>query len=273
MPSHDHSPEARLIALYNEHYVRIFAAARAKGEDRITALQRDVASFFGGSTGLAEIFQDLSIATDGTLDREAVLANLDRIRATRKLQLLFQGLSELLDFLLFSAMEVLDASAAQALELQVSDILREGGESSGTSEPSVPTVEDPLGLIGELAVDEERGGVLDFEALAMRGSPDLLSIPSSMPGWPPDPPGDAPSVVPGVPFVMAPPFEALAALSAAEAGASFAIENLDQLARQLQDDSTREVVLRTIELVRGALREIGKAKQTLAPSASPRRRR
>ncbi|MDO8622233.1 MAG: hypothetical protein Q7R80_03300 [bacterium] len=277
-PSRDPSPEAQLLDLYNEQYARVFASAQSKGENRVAALKRDVTNFFSGSTGLVELFQGLSIEADGVLDVAAVLANLDRIQAAQRLRLLQQGLSELLDFLLFSAMESMDSASQTALERRVDELLREGGET----EPRSPTVSTSLELLDVFSIDDDGAPVGDALVGPPEEDPPLddaqrvpmsleehnrlaklfdeapPSLPPGFRGLPPPPPLP-PSPSPG--FEIPGPRNsaasvALVAFSTAEAEANFAIEELEQLAQQAQDDGTREVALRAIEHIRTALREL-----------------
>ncbi|MDP3771693.1 MAG: hypothetical protein Q8R16_05315, partial [bacterium] len=290
-PSRDPSPEARLLDLYNEQYARIFIAAAGKGRE--TALRLDVASFLSGSTGLAEIFQGLSISPDGTLDVDAVLANLDRIETTQKLRLLQQGLSEFLDFLLFSAMESMERSSEQGLERQVGDILREGGvdPDAPTATSDVLPSDHSLDLIEEFFVHDDEPTVDDARRVPV--SPEehnrLAKLfegatPSLPPGFrrlpppPPLPPSPGPGFeIPSPLTIAAPPASpALTALCNAEGEAQFALEKLEQLMSYLEqhgDDMEREVVLRTIEHIRTALRELQTLHGRLFPQMHPVRRR
>ncbi len=115
-----------LIDRYNDEYAKVFAAVRRKQRD--VALRRDVELFLSGSRGFNELFRGVTFGDDGKLPRELILANLARIRASRKLAVLHPALSELLDFILFSAMGSMDRSQEQALEREVGEILTAAGD-------------------------------------------------------------------------------------------------------------------------------------------------
>jgi len=118
MISHDRL--GALVDLFNPYFARVFTAAAAKGRD--AALRRDLESFFRGSTGLADLLRGVKVSPRGTFSKERLVENLENLKVPKKAEFLYQVLIEVLEFLLFSAMETLDPKGEQELNRQAKQI-------------------------------------------------------------------------------------------------------------------------------------------------------
>jgi hypothetical protein len=247
----------RLIALYDVHYQRIFMAAQRKGREQ--ELRRDVAALFSGSTGLAELFRGFQFQSDGTLPPDDVLRNLDGICSFRRLELLYQGLSELLDFLLFSAMESLNRRDEQALQARASAILAEAARAEGggmvelhshVMGPGGPTrmVFEPGDPQGSSFEDPAFGELLGPRS-AQRGDPDPMS-----------PSERTHAFIPYLPDAAA--YELASGFRTCRTEAAFACERAQQIA-QLAGDSRelREAALRAAEHAASVIRALDQLDQ------------
>lgn len=122
------SPSERclqVIDLFNEAYKKVHETATAHGQQ--TALESSLSSFFESMTEFAPLFVGVQSSSDGSLPRDAVLANLEMapIGEKQKLDYLYRGLNELLSFQMFIASEGTDHRPDPALSAQLTEILRE----------------------------------------------------------------------------------------------------------------------------------------------------
>lgn len=270
----------RLIALYNEHYAQIFMAAQRRGRDEV--LRRDLSAFFGGSTGIAELFRELAFGDDGKLPAEGVLRNLAGIRTSQKLELLYQGLSELLDFVLFSAMEAVERHDEQALEQRVGEILKEAGVARDRSvgDASIGVVD--LGRDGENPVVATlspsglphlfEGPAFDdlLEPRTAPTAPDLseaLRLGAGLPTFDSDapmPPSGLASVaiVPYLPDAQA--YELASGLRACRSEAALARECAEQIGQRAESVELREAALRAAEHAASVVRALDQLDQLVA---------
>jgi uncharacterized protein DUF4388 len=115
-----HDRLGALVDLFNPYFSRVFHAAAGKGRD--AALRRDLESFFRGSTGLADLFRGVKVSPRGTFSKEKLVENLEALKVPKKAEFLYQVLIEILEFLLFSAMETLDPKGEQELNRQAKHI-------------------------------------------------------------------------------------------------------------------------------------------------------
>ncbi len=137
---------ARILAVFNEVYVKIHAAVSQKGKE--TALHRGLESFFSSVAEFSPLFVGVSVLGDGSLPADQVLSNLQMSPAEDKLDYLHRGLNELLFFELFTAGEAVDRREEIELHQRLSQILKDvpaGGApqlapvASGPSGPSGPS--------------------------------------------------------------------------------------------------------------------------------------
>jgi len=115
-----HDRLGALVDLFNPYFARVFHAAAGKGRD--AALRRDLESFFRGSTGLADLLRGVKVSPRGTFAKERLVENLEALKVPKKAEFLYQVLIEVLEFLLFSAMETLDPKGEQELNRQAKHI-------------------------------------------------------------------------------------------------------------------------------------------------------
>ena len=115
-----HDRLGALVDLFNPYFARVFHAAAGKGRD--AALRRDLESFFRGSTGLAGLFRGVKVSPRGMFAKEKLVENLEALKVPKKAEFLYQVLIEILEFLLFSAMETLDPKGEQELNRQAKQI-------------------------------------------------------------------------------------------------------------------------------------------------------
>jgi hypothetical protein len=108
---------------FNDVFVKIHAAVSSR--DKGAALQAGLESFFGSVAEFAPLFVGLSVAPDGTLNREQLLANLQMAPTDDKLDYLHRGLNELLFFELFTAGEAVDRREEIELHQRLNQILRD----------------------------------------------------------------------------------------------------------------------------------------------------
>lgn len=278
----------RLIDLYNEYYAPILAAAKQKGRDEV--LRSDISAFFSGTTGLAELFRGLAFGDDGKLPPEGILRNLDGIRASQKLEILYQGLSELLDFVLFSAMTTVDRHDEQELERRTQAILAEAarkeGGAGGASHAAPPSPKASEGL-SEAPRDKTPSGapidVMDLgdpeDSLGAALAPPRLDLgdpeeeyalaPVDVEFPPlssvmPMPPGRRTSVA----FVHYLPdaeaYQLASGLTACRAEATFARERAEQIVQLAKSDELREAALRCCEHAASAIRALDELEQHVA---------
>jgi hypothetical protein len=113
----------RIIETFNSVFAKIFAAVKARGKEQ--ALERGLESFFGSVAEFAPLFVGISLAADGTLPRDSLLANLRMAPTDNRLDYLHRGLNELLFFELFTAGEAVDRREEIELHQRLNQILGE----------------------------------------------------------------------------------------------------------------------------------------------------
>lgn len=260
----DRTLAARLIDLYNDQFATVFAAAKARGNEE--ELRRGLGSFLSRTTEFAKIFRDVVITTDGRFDRESMLRTLEAIQYPNAFVLLRQGLAEILDFILFCAMQAIEYMDEQAFSQQVQEILaeaeREEGKAGGAQPSSsapiiVLDLEDPV-----LMLEPGANPSCLFEGPAFDA---LLEPRSAHPDdVAPMPPSGriAVAIMPSLPDEQA--YEFSAAIRAARSEATFALERAEQIASLARSDELREVALRCQEHAASAIRALGQLEQLVA---------
>ena len=108
---------------FNDVFIKIHNAVAQRG--KAEQLQAGLDSFFGSVAEFAPLFVGLSVAPDGTLNREQLLANLQMAPTDDKLDYLHRGLNELLFFELFTAGEAVDRREEIELHQRLNQILRD----------------------------------------------------------------------------------------------------------------------------------------------------
>jgi hypothetical protein len=118
---------ARIIAVFNEVYAKIYAAVAQGGKHaaKQAGLRRGLESFFGSVAEFSPLFVGVSVQDDGTLPGEQMLANLAMSPVQDKVDYLHRGLNELLFFELFTAGEAVDRREEIALHQRLSQILKD----------------------------------------------------------------------------------------------------------------------------------------------------
>jgi hypothetical protein len=124
-----HIPEGALTAAavqtvieaYNVALAKLYAALSAKG--KAGSLRQGVRAFLSGSVRFAELFRDVQLGEDGTLPKRQILANIDGIADTERLDQLQRGLNELLFFVIFVAGDAIDRAEEQAVHERVARAL------------------------------------------------------------------------------------------------------------------------------------------------------
>lgn len=232
----------RLIDLYNEYYAPILAAAKQKGRDEV--LRSDISSFFSGTTGLAELFRGLAFGDDGKLPAEGVLRNLAGIRASQKLEILYQGLSELLDFVLFSAMTTVERHDEQELEQRVQAILAEATREEDAARGTKPPSSAPIDVVD---LGDPVTALAPPDLSEMFGDPDPEERFEPLSSVEPMPPGRRTSVaiISYLPDDEA--YQLASGLTACRAEATFARERAEQIVQLAKSDELREAALRCCE--------------------------
>jgi hypothetical protein len=118
----------RILDTFNAVFAKIFVAVSARGKRE--NLEKGMESFFGSVAEFAPLFVGIGLGTDGTLNREQVLANLRIAPTDNRLDYLHRGLNELLFFELFTAGEAVDRKEEIELHQRLNQILREVPESA-----------------------------------------------------------------------------------------------------------------------------------------------
>lgn len=133
----------KVIDAFNDVYAKIFAAVSQRGRQQ--SLHKGLESFFGSVAEFAPLFVGLTIAADGTLARDSLLANLDMAPTDDKLDYLHRGLNELLFFELFTAGEAVDRREEIELHQRLNQIIRDragAGQETGVTHEMVAEPED-----------------------------------------------------------------------------------------------------------------------------------
>lgn len=112
-----------IVNTFNGVYAKIYAAVQQRGTE--SKLLSGLDSFFGSVAEFAPLFVGLAIASDGTLSREQLLANLSMAPTDDKVDYLHRGLNELLFFELFTAGDSVDRREETELHARLNQILRD----------------------------------------------------------------------------------------------------------------------------------------------------
>lgn len=263
----DRTLAIRLIGLYNRLYARIFMAAMQRERDEV--LRGDISVFFSGSTGLAELFRGLTLERDGTLPLKPTLRNLTAIQRPWKIEFLAQGLSEFLDFMLFTAMETMNHLDARGFEKDVQAILaeaaREGGEAGEGRVAGLPVGRPPSSApIDVVDLEDPVTALAPPDLSEMFGDPDPEERFEPLSTVEPMPPGRRTSVaiIPYLPDDEA--YELASGLRTCRAEATFARERAEQIALSARSDDLRELreaALRCAEHAASAIRALDQLDQ------------
>src|SRR5262249_62207910 len=97
---------AHVVDTFNAVYVKIWRAVAEKGKRE--QLVRGLDSFLASANEFAPLFVGITLAEDGRLPRDVVIANLMFAPTNNKVEYLHRGLSDLLYFELFTAGEAVD---------------------------------------------------------------------------------------------------------------------------------------------------------------------
>lgn len=122
----DEPPQDRLRAVldaFNRVFRLIFDKVRQKGDE--PAVLTGMQSFFEGTSGYDDLFRGASLRSDGTLDPDKLLANLEGAGVKNKAEFLYSGLNELLFFEMFTAGEALPPEEEERLQRDLADVLNE----------------------------------------------------------------------------------------------------------------------------------------------------
>jgi hypothetical protein len=140
----------RIVAVFNEVYVKIHSAVSQKG--KAEPLQRGIESFFASVAEFSPLFVGVGLREDGSLPPEQLIANLQMSPVEDKLDYLHRGLNELLFFELFTAGEAVDRREEIELHQRLSHILKEvrTGEA-----PIGPEAVSPAGPDNDPNADSE----------------------------------------------------------------------------------------------------------------------
>jgi hypothetical protein len=112
-----------VIETFNSIFRKIYGEVSRKG--KVGSLRAGLDAFFAGTSGFGELFHNVHIGTDGGLDPDGLLGNLENAAADNKVDYLYQGLNELLFFELFAAGETLDKVEEENLQKVLNDLFRE----------------------------------------------------------------------------------------------------------------------------------------------------
>jgi hypothetical protein len=113
----------KIIDTFNVVYAKIYAAVATKGKQ--APLEKGVESFFGSVAEFAPLFVGVAMASDGTVPKDQVMANLEFAPTDNRLDYLHRGLNELLFFELFTAGEAVDRKEEAELHQRLNEILRD----------------------------------------------------------------------------------------------------------------------------------------------------
>jgi hypothetical protein len=128
----------RIIDTFNTVFAKIHVAVRQRGKEEM--LIQGLESFFGSVAEFAPLFAAVSLAGDGTLPRDQMLANLQMAPADNKLDYLQRGLNELLFFELFTAGEAVDRREEIELHQRLNEILQEVPGQRGDKDDLEPEI-------------------------------------------------------------------------------------------------------------------------------------
>lgn len=110
----------QVVEIFNNVYRKIFAAVRNKGRQK--ELLSGLDSFFGGNTGYGDLFKNISLQPDGSLDSKPLLDTLESLDIADKTGFLYQALNELLFFEMFTAGQSLSDKDEKSLRERLNEI-------------------------------------------------------------------------------------------------------------------------------------------------------
>jgi len=110
----------KVVETFNQVYRKIFGAVEDKG--RQEELLKGLDSFFGGSTGYGDLFEEVSLNDDGSLPPEKLLEVLEGLDVKNKTDFLYQALNELLFFEMFTAGQSLSDNDERELRERLNEI-------------------------------------------------------------------------------------------------------------------------------------------------------
>ncbi len=108
----------QVVETFNNVYRKIFAAVQGRQKELLSGLD----SFFGGSTGYGDLFQDIMLQEDGALPSKPLLDRLDSLDVPNKTDFLYQALNELLFFEMFTAGQSLSDKDEKSLRERLNEI-------------------------------------------------------------------------------------------------------------------------------------------------------
>lgn len=118
------SEMSTLVDTFNSVFRRIYQAVSKHG--RQDALERGLQTFLQ-FYGFVELFQGVQFDEQGALDKESLLANLQKNQIDNRLSFLSQALNELLFFEMFAAREWLERDEQQDLQKIINQLFIEIG--------------------------------------------------------------------------------------------------------------------------------------------------